>query len=150
MHGMLEGSLNSGKAGCYREKRIFVSGSEHSFPSPEEVPSHMEAFEKWLQTERGKLHPVEFAVLLHKDLVTIHPFEDGNGRISRLAMNAALLQNGYLPILVPPILRNEYINSLQISHKDDTDFKNFMFRQQIEAQRSFLRLVNHKDKGYSR
>ncbi|MDR0465992.1 MAG: Fic family protein [Deltaproteobacteria bacterium] len=141
MHSMLEGSLNSGIAGYYRNKMVFVTGSPHPFPHPDEIPSKMDDFEQWMQSEIGTLHTVEYAVLLHKRLVTIHPFEDGNGRISRLVMNVVLIQNGYLPIIVPPPLRIEYIDALKESHNDDTHFKEFMYRQEIESQRAFLRLV---------
>jgi len=145
MHSMLEGSLSSGKAGCYREKPVFVTGSQHSFPRPEELHVKMNEFENWMRTERDKLHPVEYAVLIHKHLVFIHPFEDGNGRISRLAMNAALIQCGYLPISVPPVLRAEYIASLEIAHRDDASFKKIMYRQEIEAQKAFLRFINNAE-----
>jgi Fic family protein len=144
MHSLLEGSLESGKAGGYRNVPIFVTGSKHAFTRPEDIETKMKAFEEWMQADREKLHPVEFAVQLHKKLVLIHPFEDGNGRISRLAMNAALIQKGYLPIVVPPILRAEYIASLEAAHTDDTAFKDFMYRQQIEEQKSFLRIIGDK------
>jgi len=150
MHSMLEGSLNSGSPGSYRDKPVFVTGSPHSFPRPDEVPPEMNAFEKWMQTEREKLHPVEYAVLVHKRLVFIHPFEDGNGRVSRLAMNTALIQDGYLPIIVPPILRTEYIEALRVADKDDVPFKEFMYRQVIESQKSFLRLIRNTDIDASR
>jgi Fic family protein len=143
MHSMLEGSLNSGNPGGYRDKVVLVSGSKYAFPRPDEVKPSMDDFEKWMQSARDTLHPVEFAVLLHKHLVFIHPFEDGNGRIARLAMNAALVQNGYLPIVVPPVLRSEYIASLEEAHQHDAAFKEFMYRQEIESQKSFLRLIKH-------
>ena len=145
MHSLLKGSLDSGKAGGYRQVPIFVTGSRHAFPRPEEVETKMKTFEEWMQADREKLHPVEFAVQLHKKFVLIHPFEDGNGRISRLAMNAALIQKGYLPIVVPPVLRAEYIASLEAAHTDDTAFKDFMYRQQIETQKSFLRIIGGKN-----
>jgi len=142
MHGMLEGSLIGGEAGCYRDKQVFLAGALHPFPRPDEVPAKMRGFEEWMREERNILHPVEYAVCLHKILVCIHPFEDGNGRISRLAMNAALVQRGYLPIIVSPVLRTQYIDSLRTAHEDDGPFKEFMYRQVIESQRMFLRLVN--------
>lgn len=145
MHGMLDGSLDSGKAGSYRTKSVFVTGSRHAFPHPDAVQTQMDDFETWMQTARETLHPVEYAVLLHKQLVFIHPFEDGNGRVSRLAMNMALIQDGYLPIVVPPILRSEYIATLEAAHENDTLFAEFMFRQEIEAQRSFLRLIGNEE-----
>jgi len=142
MHAMLEGSLNSGKAGAYRDIMVFITGSQHPVTHPEEIQSEMTRFEKWMHFASNEMHPVEYAVLLHKRLVCIHPFEDGNGRIARLAMNTALIQHGFLPIIVPPVLRSAYIASLQEAHTDDTSFKEFMYRQEIESQRSFLRLIN--------
>ena len=41
------------------------------------------------------LHPVVHALLAHFFFVTIHPFVDGNGRVSRLVATAVLLQHGY-------------------------------------------------------
>ena len=50
-------------------------------------------------------HPVHYAALLHKELVSIHPFIDGNGRISRLVMHLALIKKGYPIMSIPLILR---------------------------------------------
>ena len=150
MHGMLEGSLDSGQGGCYRNKPVFISGSPHSFPRPEHVQQEMDAFEDWMLNKRDELHPVEYAVEIHKRLVFVHPFEDGNGRISRLAMNMALIQDGHLPISVSPILRHEYIASLRVADTDETPFREFMYRQAIEEQKSFLRIVRHPTQAESR
>ena len=58
----------------------------------------MGQLETWITTERDKLHPVEFAALLHLRLVSIHPFIDGNGRTGRLLVNMELMKAGYPPI----------------------------------------------------
>ncbi|MDR2616336.1 MAG: Fic family protein [Endomicrobium sp.] len=42
---------------------------------------------------------MHYAARLHKEIATIHPFSDGNGRTSGLVMNLALLQVGY-PIAI--------------------------------------------------
>jgi Fic family protein len=54
----------------------------------------MESFIAGLPEAGGHHHPVEFAAIIHKELVTIHPFIYGNGRAARLLMNLALLQAG--------------------------------------------------------
>ena len=108
----------------------------------------MEAFECWMREYRRKLHPVEFAIRVHLKLVSIHPFEDGNGRIARLAMNTILLQEGYLPLVVPPLLRSEYITVIkkaQVSQLDG-DYLHCMYRREIETQREMLRLL--EGEGY--
>lgn len=43
---------------------------------------------------------------------------NGNGIIARLAMNTALIQNSYLPVVIPPVLRHEYIESLRLREEN--------------------------------
>jgi Fic family protein len=76
---------------------------------------------------------VEFAAQLHKKFVFIHPFLDGNGRISRLLMNTALIQDGYMPAMIPPVLRQEYISLLERSHQDDQPFIDFIAERALEV-----------------
>ncbi len=71
----------------------------------------------------------------------IHPFKDGNGRVARLLMNTALIQDGYLPAIIPPILRSEYISLLEKSHKNDKPFIKFIEERELESQKDFLRLL---------
>ena len=91
---------------------------------------------------RGHYHPVEFAAIIHKDLVTIHPFIDGNGRAARLLMNLALLQAGYPVAIIPPILRRDYLDTLNKTHKgDDGHFINFIAGVCYESSKEYLRLL---------
>ncbi len=54
-------------------------------------------------------------------LVTeVHPFNDGNGRISRLVMNAELSRAGEARIIIPTLFHEEYVDCLrQLSRHDD-------------------------------
>lgn len=143
MHALLDGGLESGSAGIYRKKQVFVTGTPFVFPKADTVPGLMEEFEYWMKEHRAKLHPIEFAARVHLKLVSIHPFEDGNGRIARLVMNTLLLQEGYLPLIIPPLLRSEYITVIrkaQVSRLDG-DYLHFMYRREIETQREMLRLL---------
>jgi Fic family protein len=45
-----------------------------------------------------KGHPVEVAALFHHGFVKIHPFIDGNGRVTRLLTNLYLIAQGYPPV----------------------------------------------------
>lgn len=56
-------------------------------------------------------------------------------------MNTALIQDGYLPALIPPILRIEYISLLEKAHEDDRSFINFIAERELESQKDFLRLL---------
>ena len=94
---------------------------------------------------RKKYHPVEFSARIHEELVTIHPFVDGNGRAGRLLMNLALLQTGYVITIIPPILRNDYINAIkktQTEPESDTTFVNFISSMVYESAKEYIRLLD--------
>lgn len=67
-------------------------------PRPEKVPTELDNFFSWFKQAEKILHPFELAGLVHLKIVRIHPFADGNGRISRLLMNHLLFNNNY-PLL---------------------------------------------------
>lgn len=61
-------------------------------------------------------HPVTRAVYLHHELVRIHPFVDGNGRLCRMAKNWVLMYNLYPPMFIKNIFdKHLYIARLQES-----------------------------------
>lgn len=82
----------------------------HTFPSPAEVPARMRDLSLWLASAPDT---ADTAFNAHRQLVGIHPFNDGNGRTARLLMNLILIRGGYPPIAVRPDDRLEYIRGLQ-------------------------------------
>ena len=69
----------------------------------------MADYVNWIQNERNKYHPVMFAAEAHRKLVNIHPFTDGNGRISRLAMNTFLFQDKLFPVSIPVLSKDRLL-----------------------------------------
>ena len=72
----------------FRQKDIFilnVSGDRQKTPGPAMVYTEMEKLINWYNTavKENDCHPIELASKLHYQLTTIHPFEDGNGRVAR-------------------------------------------------------------------
>jgi Fic family protein len=102
----------------------------------------MKAFSENIPAYRKKSHPVEFAAIIHKELVMINPFIDGNGRAARLIMNLALLQTGYPIAVIPPVLRREYLNSLNMIHQGkEKTFISFIAGVCYESSKEYLRLL---------
>jgi Fic family protein len=66
-----------------------------------------------IATIGSPIHPIERAARAHFDLLTIHPFADGNGRTARLLQNLLLIQAGFVPILIGPDDRPTYFDVLQ-------------------------------------
>lgn len=145
LHKLFYYHIDMKNAGKYRKQQVFITGTVFVPPLANQVPELMKVFTSGIPAMQQKLHPVEFAALLHKELVTIHPFVDGNGRTARLVMNLALLQNGYVVTIIPPILRADYINSLksaQVEPKDDKPFVNFISTMVYESQKDYLRMIS--------
>jgi Fic family protein len=142
MHWMFYKNIDPGTAGRYRDRLVFITGSKYPVCKPGRIFGQMDELFAWAASERSKFHPVEFAAQLHKRFVFIHPFVDGNGQLSRLLMNTALIQDGYLPAVIPPVLRQEYISLLERAHKDDRPFMDFIAERVLESGKEIMRLLH--------
>jgi len=142
LHKIFYFRIDNENAGNYRIRKAFITGSKYPLPEPEEIPDLMEGLCIKLGKLRKKTHCVEFAAMAHKEFVFIHPFIDGNGRVARLLMNLILLQGGYTVAIIPPIMRQNYIQSLELAHKNDKDFIELIARAVKETQKDFLRIFN--------
>lgn len=142
MHRMFYGDIDGESAGAYRRQQVFISGSAYEVTAPGEISAQMDDLFSWIKTDRQNYHPVEFAAELHRRFVFIHPFIDGNGRLARLLMNTALIQDGYMIAVIPPVLRNEYIEKLELAHKDLKPFNGFIAERVLESEREIIRLLH--------
>ncbi|MDR2951952.1 MAG: Fic family protein [Treponema sp.] len=107
------------KPGAYRETEVIISGSKKVLVKAKEVPVKMKEYIQWINKNRDSLHPVMFAAEAHRRLVNIHPFTDGNGRISRLVMNTFLYQDKLFPVSIPVLRRSDYYNVLERDKSED-------------------------------
>ena len=120
-------------AGQIRRHGVRITGSRFVPPSPVELQPMLQDFFGWHGRSARKMHSVELAALVHLGFVTIHPFTDGNGRISRLMMNYVLNKNRYPMLNIEYKNRNSYYRALersQIRHNDGV-FANWFFRRYL-------------------
>ena len=84
--------------------------------------------------------PAELAAVAHLKFVTIHPFGDGNGRVSRLIMNFILNRKGYHMMDIPYEGRNGYYNALENSliKKEDWIFLQWFARKYVKEHKRYL------------
>ena len=55
-------------------------------------------------------------------IAEVHPFDDGNGRLSRIMMNAELIADGEQRVIIPTVYRSNYLMALKgLSHNGITD-----------------------------
>ncbi|XP_016372313.1 adenosine monophosphate-protein transferase FICD-like [Sinocyclocheilus rhinocerous] len=118
IHRRVLGYADPVEAGRLRASQVFVG--HHIPPHPRDLDKHMQELVQWLNSEEAlHLHPVELAALAHYKLVYVHPFVDGNGRMSRLLMNLILMQASYPPITIRKEQRMEYYTALDTANEGD-------------------------------
>ena len=148
LHKLFYRAITPEEAGLYRNIQVFITGTEYVPPPADEVPKLMEGLVSDLKRQWDSLHPVRLAAFAHRKLVEIHPFTDGNGRTARLLMNLILINRGYQIVIIPPVLRNDYINALKTAQREknpsDEDFIRFIAECEFEAQKDFCRMFHIK------
>lgn len=143
LHKLFYNQIDEVNAGRYRTNQVIITGSDVELPKPEELSAKMAEFVNSLPHLKETLHPVEYAAMVHIIFVNIHPFVNGNGRVARLLMNLALLQSGYNIVVIPPVVRADYISALQESNKGNyVPFVNFISEMVLESQKEYLRIIS--------
>jgi Fic family protein len=105
-----------------------------SYMSYNKVPLKLIEFCKWLNAQRRSwtnlsledLYNLSFDA--HYNLVTIHPWADGNGRMARLVMNWLQFEFGLIPSRILSDEKEEYIKALVATRENDdlTIFRSYM------------------------
>ena len=128
-------------AGKIREHHVAIAGSRFTPPFPAEVYPLLVDFFRWYGRNKKILHPVELAALVHLKLVSIYPFADGNGRISRLVMNFILNKHGFPMLNILYEKRNSYYTALEHSQvkKDENIFLQWFFKRYLKKFREYLK-----------
>lgn len=157
LHKILMENIQPG--GCYRSCPVYISDSSHDFPLPEELPFKLQTFYKNLSEKNWAcgmpegIHPIQLAAWTHLEFVNIHPYQDGNGRISRLMMNYVLMSNGWPPVSIPLNLKNQYYGILDQYYKmcDVVPMANFLGELVLEEMKGternieILRVRNNRE-----
>lgn len=110
------------------------NGELFEYKSPEATPAAMYDLLNWFHEEirKKELHPIVLGALLHYKFVCIHPFDDGNGRLSRLLLNYVLLKHQLPPIIIKSDDKKNYLAALNKADSGDMDaFINYVLHQSV-------------------
>ena len=109
LHALILG--DSPWAGEYRRVDVEISGSAHTPPPFAEVESRVEEWAGWSR-DREEASALLRAIVLSTWLTHIHPFRDGNGRVSRAIMNLELIRGGLPIVIIRKRERERYYEAL--------------------------------------
>jgi Fic family protein len=162
--------MNIGSYRTHEEPMQVISGPLHKpkihfeAPPSKNVAKEMNSFIKWFQetgpNTKTSLSPLIRAGIAHLYFVSIHPFEDGNGRIACALAEKALSQSLRQPVIIAlssVIQKNkkQYYDMLEASNKANeiTDWLEYFANTILEAQQYTQRKINfliEKTKLYDR
>jgi Fic family protein len=103
LHWMLQGHRHTQRklAGQWRRQAVYVTDARdpsiaaYTAPDFNYVPGLMHELIDWLNADDGN-HPLVRAAMAHLHLVSIHPWADGNGRMSRSLQTLMIAREGVL------------------------------------------------------
>lgn len=139
-YNTLQGSFDASK-GDLRLVNVTAGAGGRSYMNFLKVPTRLADFCVKMNERRRLLHNSDDIIeqyLLsfdaHYELVTIHPWVDGNGRMSRLIMNHLQFEYGLVPTKVSKDDKAEYIQALVDSREQDSTepFREFMLQEHIK------------------
>jgi Fic family protein len=149
-------------SGNFRKEKIhFIA------PEPERIGQEMHNFLQWFNAENKQLDSLLKAFIAHFWFVTIHPFDDGNGRIARAIMDMQLARSDNSKLRFYSISNQlfkehkHYNNLIEKTQKGDSDITDYLlwflhcFERALLASGKNLEIVLdkakfwelHKDKG---
>ncbi len=158
---LMKGNLyvQAGKWRTHTEPMQVISGAmgkefvHYEAPPSSEVLKEMEEFISWFNRtgKNGKNEikkPVIRAAIAHLYFETIHPFEDGNGRIGRAVAEKALSQTVKRPILLSLSQaigkkKNDYYAALKLAQRSNeiSPWINYFVRTTLQAQIAAEKLI---------
>lgn len=130
VYNPLGGNFDAAK-GELRKLNVTAGAGGKSYMNYQKVPQKLAAFCDELNARRAKVDPSDIASIYelsfwaHFELVTIHPWADGNGRTCRLLMNLLQMEYDVLPTKVLKEDKAEYIQAL-IATREEEDIDIFI------------------------
>lgn len=112
LHGLIMQNVPGTPGGAFRKEDVKIKNSNHVPPSCFTVEDHIDNMFQWMNRYSHKYIPIAMGSILHHWLTWVHPFSDGNGRVSRMFLNFFLLQKGYPEVVIKISDRDNYYNSL--------------------------------------
>lgn len=136
-HDTKDSTLSWFAVGEYKKRPNVVGGRETSKPT--EVSKHMKALLEKYNAKRTVT--IEDIIEFHAEFESIHPFQDGNGRVGRLIVLKECLKNDIIPFIIEDSKKGFYYRGLA-EWKNE---KGWLTDTCLDGQDTFVRLLDMLD-----
>lgn len=145
LHQMLIGNIDDSIAGRFRKEHEYVRVGTHIAPSPEHIGRMIENVLVEYSSNQNEYF-LEKISRFHLEFETIHPFNDGNGRIGRILANWQLLRLGYPQIIIRNKGKQKYYDSFGVyrSQKNIQPLLVILYRALTESLHKRLTYLESK------
>ncbi|MFR3324474.1 MAG: Fic family protein [Oscillospiraceae bacterium] len=131
--GTADASLSWFAVGDYKKRANVVGGRETA--KPKDVPARMKALLS--SYSAVDVITVDDIIAFHHDFESIHPFQDGNGRVGRLIALKECLHYGIVPFIIEDAKKAFYYRGLA----EWEDEKGYLIDTCLDGQDTFKRLL---------
>jgi len=134
LHALVARGNVEAEPGVFRSRNVQISQTTHVPPEFLQVEPLVRELVERLNTEGFRSQPVVIQVAdFHARFVAIHPFLDGNGRVTRLLVNYLFWRNDMPGLLLHWENRNRYYDALDEADHGNLDDLADLFADQFEA-----------------
>lgn len=134
LHQMLLGNIDDSIAGRFRKEHEYVRVGTHIASAPEHIARLIENTLVAYSSNQNEYF-LEKIARFHLEFESIHPFNDGNGRIGRILINWQLIRYGFPQLIVRNKGKQKYYDSFGIfrSKKDTQPLLTILYRALTES-----------------
>ncbi len=119
LHKIVVKDTEEAEPGYFRKGFVRIGNSPYVPPPVYELDNLVDEMLTYSNNNPDKLNPYELAFKTHLWLVSIHPFEDGNGRVTRLVAGLIQLRHHMPPIIIKREHRRRYWSVLRATQKQE-------------------------------
>ncbi|MCA9563254.1 MAG: Fic family protein [Myxococcales bacterium] len=125
-------------AGRYRKDSGPSTAYRHDIVAPTGISYHLRKLIADVEENGRHLHPISMACRIHRQIMEVFPFQEDNGIVARLAMNAWLLRHGYPSAVFLANDRHRYFGAY-LAHP--SEFRNLVVSAMNKALDAKIRLA---------
>jgi Fic family protein len=143
LHKIVVKDTEEAEPGYFRKGFVRISNSPYVPPPAYELNTLIDEMLIYINNNPDHLNPNELAFKLHLWFVSIHPFDDGNGRVSRLLTGLIQLRHHFPPIIIKREHRKRYWSVLSNTRNTQNkaglkEYYNFMAEEYVATLTEYV------------